>query len=274
MKKSGLYTFSVFILFTFNQITAQSNNSMWDDIKEDASHSFNVGIGLLKSPYTASSSDWQRIGIATAGTGMLFLIDPDIKEFAQSNQNKANNWLFGIDDYFDKEKVIPVTSGIYLTGLLFRNEKIRVTGLYIMEATFFSSTITYLLKTSFGRSRPHTEEDHLTFRFFNGHHGRFRSFPSGHSTSAFAFCTVMAKSIDNNWWKTFWYGTAVMVGSSRIYHNRHWLSDTVLGGFIGYTTASYIVDFDEGNKKQKISFCGHKIKPYFSYNKIGFNIYF
>ena len=198
--------YSILIILHFAliiQVNAQYRNSIWDDIGEDVSHSFHIGIGLLKSPYTASSSDWEKIGIASAATSALFLVDPEIKTLARSNQNKTNNWLFGIDDYFDKEKVIPVTSGIYLTGLLFRNKKLRVTGLYIMEATFFSSTITYLLKTSFGRSRPHTEDDHLTFRFFNGNHGRFRSFTSGHSTSAFAICTVMSKSIDNKWWKTF-----------------------------------------------------------------------
>ena len=266
----------IFVLYflLITQVFAQQDNSIWDDIKEDVSHSFQVGIGLLKSPYTASSSDWKRIGIASAATGALFLVDPEIKTLARANQNKTNNWLFGIDDYFDKEKVIPVTSGIYLTGLLFRNKKLRITGLYVMEATFYASTITYVLKTGFGRSRPHTDDDHLTFRFFNGTHGRFRSFPSGHSTSAFAICTVMAKSMDNNWWKTFWYGTAVMVGASRIYHNRHWLTDTVLGGFIGYKTASYVVHFNEQKKEKEIKVYGYRIQPYVSGAEFGLSINF
>lgn len=261
-----------FVLFT--QISAQSENSVWEDFKEDVTHSFHIGIGLLKSPYTASSSDWERIGIAGTATGALFLLDPEIKTLAKSNQNKTNSWIFGVDDYFDKEKVIPVTSGIYLAGLLFRNKKLRITGLYVMEATFYASTITYILKTGFGRSRPHTEDDHLTFRFFNGTHGRFRSFPSGHSTSAFAICTVMAKSLENNWWKTFWYGTAFMVGASRIYHNRHWLSDTVLGGFIGYTTASYVVHFNEKQKEKEIKVSGYYIRPYISGTEFGLRVHF
>ncbi|MEJ2544068.1 MAG: phosphatase PAP2 family protein, partial [Calditrichaceae bacterium] len=91
---------------------------------------------------------------------------------------------------------------------------------------------------------------------------------------AFSICTVMAKSIDNNWWKTFWYGTAVMVGAARIYNNRHWLSDTILGGFIGYSTASYVVHYDERNKNPKISFYGNVIQPYFSLDELGFNLYF
>jgi membrane-associated phospholipid phosphatase len=261
-------------LASITQISAQPENSLWDNFKDDVSHSFHVGIGILKSPYTASASDWERIGIASAATGAFFWADPEVKTLAQSNQNKTNNWLFGVDDYFDKEKVIPVTSGIYLVGLFSRNERIRVTGLYVMEATFYSSVITYILKSGFGRSRPHTNDDHMTFRFFRGTHGRFRSFPSGHSTSAFAICTVMAKSMENNWWKTFWYGTAVMVGASRIYHNRHWLTDTVLGGFIGYTTTSYVVHFDEKKKQKKIKVSGYYIQPFVTGNKFGLSIHF
>ena len=275
MKITRTYLIIITLYFaSITQICAQYENSVWDDIKEDASHSFHVGIGLLKSPYTASSSGWERIGIATAGTGALFLVDPEVKNIVLSNQNSTNDWIFGVDNFFDKEYVTISTSGLYLSGLFFRNSELRQTGLYAMEATFFASTITYLLKSSFGRSRPHTDDDHLTFRLFNGHHGRFRSFPSGHSTSAFAFCTILAKSIDNNWWKTFWYGTAIMVGTSRIYHNRHWLTDTVLGGFIGYTTASYIVHFDKQKNEEEIKVYGYHIQPYVSINEFGLSIHF
>jgi membrane-associated phospholipid phosphatase len=272
--KKGLYSLILFFLITSNQINAQSSTSMWDDIKGDVSHSYHVGIGLLKSPFTASSSDWQRIGIATAGTGMLFLLDPAVKDFAQSNQSKTGDWIFNIDNTFNKEYVIIGSSGLYLSGLLFRQRELRHTALYTMEAVFLASSITAALKYTFGRSRPYLDEGQLKFHIFNGHRERYRSLPSGHTTGAFSICTVMAKSIDNNWWKTFWYGTAVMVGAARIYYNHHWLSDTVLGGFIGYTTANYVVHFDERNKNKKNSFNGHEIQPYFSINEFGVNLYF
>jgi len=269
-----MYSFFIIYFVSFPRINAQTDNTIWDDIKDDASHSFNVGIGLLKSPFTASSSDWQKIGITVGTTGMLFYIDPEIKEFAQSNQNKTNDWIFKIDNTFNKEYVIISTSSLYISGLLFKHRGLRRTGLYAMEAAFVASSITATLKYIFGRSRPYLDDGQLTFRFLGGSRERYRSLPSGHTTGAFSFCTVMAKSIDNNWWKTFWYSTAVMIGASRIYYNHHWLSDTVLGGFIGYTTASYIVHFDEGNKKQKISFHGYEIKPYFSGTELGLSIHF
>ena len=274
MPKTALYTSIFFFLFISNQVAAQSNNTIWYEIKEDASHSFNVGIGLLKSPYTASSAGWQKIGIATAGTGMLFLIDQDVKEFALSNQNRTNDWIFGIDEYFKKEYVIIATSGMYLSGLLSHHHKIRRMGLYSMEAALYATTITVILKRVIGRSRPYTDDDPTTFNLFSGGRSSHRSLPSGHATGAFSFCTVMAKSIDNNWWKTFWYGTAVFVGSARIYHNRHWLSDIVLGGFIGYSSASYVVHFDEHQKEKEIAAKGYSVQPYLNSNHIGIIIYF
>lgn len=274
MAGKGLYMIILFFIVPLKQIIAQPHTTIWDDIKDDAIHSFNVGIGLVKSPFTASSSDWQRIGIATAGTGMLFLIDQEIKDFAQSNQNKNNNWIFGIDEYFNKEYVAAVTSGLYLSGLITRQTELRRTGLYAMEAVVYSAAITAILKRAIGRSRPYTIDDHTTFRLFSGGRSSYRSMPSGHATGAFSFCTVMAKSIDNNYWKTFWYGTAVLVGSARIYHNRHWLSDTALGGFIGYSTASYVVHFDENKTEREIAIKGYSIQPYVKASELGLMIHF
>lgn len=269
-----VYPFFIFYFFSLTQINAQSKNTIWDNIKEDASHSFNLGIGLLKSPFTASSTDWQKIGIATVGTGMLFIIDPSIKDFAQSNQSQTGDWISNIDNTFNREFVAISTSTLYISGLLFRHRELRRTALYTVEAVFVATSVTSTFKYIFGRSRPWVTDDQLSFKIFKGQSTQYRSFPSGHTTTAFSICTVMAKSVDNNWWKTFWYSTAVMVGAARIYNNHHWLSDTVLGGFIGYSIASYIVSFDERNKIQKNSFYGHEIQAYFSGNEVGINLYF
>ncbi|MEJ2055844.1 MAG: phosphatase PAP2 family protein, partial [Calditrichaceae bacterium] len=215
------------VYLNFNSISAQTNASIWDDIKEDAVHSYHAGIGLVKSPLTASTSDWLKIGYAGAATASLFIIDPEIKDMALSNRSNAADWLLGIDKYYNKEYVIVYTSGLYVSGLLMRNYKLRRAALHTIESVIVASSITATLKRVFGRSRPYTNDDQTTFSLFDGRKSRHRSLPSGHATGSFAFTTVMAKSIDNTWWKIFWYGTGTMVCAARIYHNRHWLSDTV-----------------------------------------------
>jgi len=86
---------------------------------------------------------------------------------------------------------------------------------------------------------------------FRGKKGKYRSFPSGHTTGAFAFASVMAMSIDNVYWKTGWYGSAALVGMARIYHNVHWISDTFFAAAISYSVASYVVNFKNRAKDRK-----------------------
>ena len=255
-------------------VYADENNCIWNDIKYDAGHAFYSGIGLIKSPFTASESDWIPVLSAGAGTGALFLIDGEIKDIVNSNHNKTNNWMFGTDAYITKYSVSLSTSGLYLTGLLFRKPAIRRTGLYAMESVIAATSITSMLKIVFGRSRPYLNEGETKFRVFNGNPERYRSLPSGHTTTAFALVSVMAKSVDNIWWKSIWYGGGVMVGLSRIYHDRHWLSDTALGGFIGYMTADYFVNYESRSEGKNVKDTELSIQPYFNLNEIGLRLYF
>ena len=117
-------------------------------------------------------------------------------------------------------------------------------GLHAIETIIMAQSVTGFLKYSFGRARPYTGDDHLDFKVFRGNEERYRAFPSGHTTGAFAFASVMAMSIENTYWKIFWYGSATMVGAARIYHNNHWLSDTFLAGVISYSIANYVVNSD------------------------------
>jgi membrane-associated phospholipid phosphatase len=61
------------------------------------------------------------------------------------------------------------------------------------------------------------------------------SFPSGHTTAAFAICTVLALSVKNERWGLFFIIVACIGGLSRIYLAQHFLMDTFLGSIIGTT---------------------------------------
>ena len=107
-------------------------------------------------------------------------------------------------------------------------------GLRATEAFVYSGIITAGLKVLIGRWRPYAGKDHLFFKPFQFNNDDYVSLPSGHTTVSFAVSTVLAKSMDNPYWKIFWYGSAGLVGVSRIYHNKHWLSDVFLGSVIGH----------------------------------------
>jgi membrane-associated phospholipid phosphatase len=245
-----------------------SPTSITHFIIDDASHVLHVGLGLLKSPITASYSNWLGVGYAVSATSVLFIVDAPLKEFFLSNQTSFNDNLFFLDDYLNGRYGTYYAAGLYGTGFIIRNEKLRRTGLYALEAIFYAQSITRILKFSFGRRRPEGD-DPLFFKPFQGTAAFYRSLPSGHTTGAFAFATVMARSVNNLYWKIFWYGSASLVGMSRSYHNAHWFSDTFLAGCIGYSMASYIVTFSQQQKRENLRFY-----PAFAPQEIGFVIYF
>jgi membrane-associated phospholipid phosphatase len=61
------------------------------------------------------------------------------------------------------------------------------------------------------------------------------SFPSGHTTVAFAVSAVLAERIKNPWASVGLYGAATAAAVSRMYTQDHWLSDVVFTA--AYTTA-------------------------------------
>jgi membrane-associated phospholipid phosphatase len=63
------------------------------------------------------------------------------------------------------------------------------------------------------------------------------SFPSGHTTSAFAFYTLIAFFIPNKWAKLFCLLLATLVGLSRVYLVQHFLKDITTGMLTGFLIA-------------------------------------
>ena len=81
-----------------------------------------------------------------------------------------------------------------------------------------------LIKRTVNRERP------------DGEHKRSNaSFPSSHAANAFALALVFARRW-RRWAPLFWLGAAT-IGFSRIYLNRHYLSDVVVGALIGLALA-------------------------------------
>jgi len=256
-----------FILINF---LAKSNCTALDKwtVLQDAQHFVCTGVSLAKAPFHFRGSEWKKVGLVVGGTGLLFLVDKDFKRFALSHQNLTNDRIFNFDSFYGNGHTATMTTGIYGFGLLFNQPAVRKVGLQSMEAFYYSGLITGGLKLLFGRRRPYGGESHLFFKPFQSN-GRYQSLPSGHTTVSFAVSTVLAKSLDNALWKTFWYGAAGMVAASRVYHNVHWFSDVVLGGIVGYSVASFIVNADDSTPGEKRTFLSKSMTPYFTVNGAG-----
>ena len=108
----------------------------------------------------------------------------------------------------------------------------------MLEAAAFGGAAAYALKELAGRERPYVTADSGDWG------GDGESFPSVHTTAAFAIGTVLAESgNDRHRWlrRVLGYGLAVGTAYARMDHDAHWLSDTVAGAGLGIATARFVI---------------------------------
>lgn len=264
----AIYCFTATILFAQSQ---DQNNNISQIFSDDINHFFNVGIGIVKSPSNFTKNDFYTAGIVVASTTSLFAVDKNIQEFAASNHTSFQDNLYKIDNYYGSFYTTLLPASLYGVGLFTANSEIRQLGLRTAEAFIYSGLITGVLKILIGRRRPFAGDSNMFFKPIQFTNNDYQSFPSGHTTVAFAVSTVMANYLDNIYWKTFWYGSASIVAYARIYHNKHWVSDVALGAAIGFFVGKYVANFDNSHKNEIL---GLKINPFLTFNRIGVAITF
>jgi membrane-associated phospholipid phosphatase len=153
-----------------------------------------------------------------------------------------------------------IGGGLFLVGKLGHHERVADLGWHGTEAVLLAQGITTFLKGTLGRSRPFVSSDTnpTDFSFGGGFaNGNRSSFPSGHTTTAFAAAAAVTAEAGRWWPEWKWligpamYGGAAMVGVSRMYHNRHWGSDVVLGAAIGTFSGQKIVQYTHKHPANK-----------------------
>ena len=107
-----------------------------------------------------------------------------------------------------------------------------------------SGLITQPLKYAVERSRPSKGTGAYGFRPFSGS----GSFPSGHTTEAFAVATVISEHYESLWVRLTSYGLATAVGYARMNSDAHWASDVLAGAAIGTFVGQVVVRFNKRHR--------------------------
>lgn len=131
--------------------------------------------------------------------------------------------------------------GFYVSGFVFKREKVRVTGLMILQSYLYSGAITISLKSLVGRWRPVIGHGHLTFTPLVTTPNAHLSFPSGDVTVVFSLAIVMAGFSNNKLWKFLWIVLAILTSLSRIYYDAHWFSDVVFSAVNAAVAGMWLV---------------------------------
>jgi membrane-associated phospholipid phosphatase len=117
----------------------------------------------------------------------------------------------------------------------------------MVEASALSGVTGLALKYAFARERPNDTE-HVDAWFEHGD-----SFPSMHTTLAFAIGTVLAESGNDRYrWlrRALGYGVAGGTAYLRLRDNVHWLSDTVAGAALGMASAHFVMNRRDGDRRE------------------------
>ena len=207
--------------------------------------------------YTASSplawdrSDWITVGWVAGGTGMFIALDEEINNVFKNNRSIYTEKLMDVFEPFGNGAyTLPGLAAFYIFGHFNENEKAKRTTLIATESFLITGLYTSILKYSFGRHRPRTGNSSTSFDGFSTNKN-YNSFPSGHTSTAFAIATVVANQYEKTpYIKPISYGIAAMTGLSRINFEAHWASDVFFGAALGYFTAKTLLRLHNNKKGQ------------------------
>lgn len=176
---------------------------------------------------------------AAGGGVLLFLAVPHdrvmTEELSSLPPAPADLIVRVVEEFGNVRAVRPVAGAIFLGSLISDNRRFQDAAFTSLESIIYANLITSGLKSAFGRARPWQKEGAMEFEPFSGN----TSFPSGHSTTAFAFVTPWLLYYPN----TFTPGLLLLSAGtafSRMLTQNHWFTDVVAGSSIGFFTAHFL----------------------------------
>ena len=194
------------------------------------------------------------LGAFLVGTAAVAPLDMKIASRLQYQGTQENQFLGKAATGFrllgDPGSFV-VGTGVYLIGRAELNRRVESVGLHSLESILLADILGGGIKMLVGRQRPFYDiRNPYNFQLWRGFSGdQYRSFPSGHTITAFAFASTVTRE-SQFWWPhsawyvgTVFYGGASLVGLSRIYNNQHWASDVMAGAALGTIVGIKVVKY-------------------------------
>jgi membrane-associated phospholipid phosphatase len=189
---------------------------------------------IWTSPFRMTRQNAKWWLIFGAATGALIATD---RRTTRQLPNTGDQLAFsrGVSQLGAVYTLVPLAGGLYLSGALTKQSKLRETGLLGGEALVDGLIVSEVLKAATGRERPLEGDGGV--HFFHGSD----AFPSGHTIGSFAFAALIAHQYhDNKAVVILAYGLATLVGASRFSARQHSASDIVAGGVMGWFIGRHV----------------------------------
>jgi hypothetical protein len=176
-------------------------------------------------------------GTALAGGAILggALLDKPVDRFMEKHAGSgaARAW-----DNVGKGMPV-VLAGVAAGAVAFGDARTQNIGIISMESIAGAAAVSIATKRLVGRARPSEGQGQWSKATDRSN----ASFPSNHSTVAFAAVTPFAQEYDAPWL----YGLAAASSMGRVAGRQHWVSDVVAGGVLGYAMGSWLWQAQRNN---------------------------
>ena len=191
---------------------------------------FSTEIDSLKNSETEIKSS--RKSIKPFIVPAVLITTGTILNYSDEAKQNFQNWMIenfaysgNVDDWI---RYIPGVAvfGLNAFGVKGKNNLGNCTAILI-KTVVFNQVLTGTLKSAFNEERPN-----------GGEH----SFPSGHTSIAFALAEFMHREYGGKsvWYSVGAYSCATTVGLMRVAKNAHWISDVIAGAGIGMLSTELV----------------------------------
>ena len=201
---------------------------------------------MTLSPLRWNRQQWTRFGEGVGSVGVVMALDKPVYDAVQRNRSGFTNHFAKAITPFGGRRAEWVSLAMIVYGASVHDFTARDAGRDSLEAEIWAGgVVTPVLKRMFGRARPVQDEGTHKFHPFNS---KYESFPSGHSTNAWAAATGIASHYDGWIVPTIAYTIATGVSFSRVTDRAHFPSDVLAGALIGRAVAKSIAMGHKGGR--------------------------
>jgi membrane-associated phospholipid phosphatase len=238
------------------------------------------GLRIATAPFRLSRSDALHVaGLAGVTATLVATVDRpayhgvqpggDIAAFADAVAAPGDAY-----DRFGITRGAGLTAGAFaLSGVVLQDRKMTRTSVRLAEALVFSRLATGALKTIVGRMRPFTGSGpHAADPWVMDAEHAALSFPSGHTSQAFALSTVIARTYSQWYVQVPAYGFAVSQAVQRVSTDKHWLSDVVAGAALGTFIGRVLTRSETASSSGGAS--AIEYRPILSTSRVGLSMHF
>ena len=202
-------------------------------------------LALLLPHAAAAQEHASRERALWAGAGALFasavLLDRTIEAEIPDGGGTRFEWASNRLNYLGRPQYAAIAlAGTYAAGRLAHAPKTAQAAGHVAVALLVSGVANGVAKFAVGRERPSFTRDPHRFSPFS-RQDRWQSFPSGHAVVAFSLAASISEEARSPWVTALTYGTASLVGWSRVYEDRHWTSDVAGGALIGIAASRFTI---------------------------------